>query len=105
VSKIKTGSGSRVMKFVKNYRQAPKIVKKNFGLGRKVWWTYSFEKDYVYFQEYINDATYDLRIFIVGDTILGYRRRMKEKNFRASGTGLLNRSLFPYEAIGIPRYL
>jgi len=47
---------------------------------------------------------YDLMIFIVGDIILGYRRRMK-KNFRASGIGLLNRSLFPYAAIGIPRYL
>lgn len=105
VSKIKTGSCSRGIELIKNYRQAEKIVKKNFGLGRKALWTYSFEKDYVYFQDYIADSTYDLRIFIVGDIILGYKRRMKGKDFRASGTGLLDRSLFPYDAIEIARYL
>jgi hypothetical protein len=76
-----------------------KIIRQNFGSGRKALWTYSFEKDYVYFQEFIQDATYDLRIFIVGDVIAGYRRRMKGKDFRASGVGLLDRALFPEEAM------
>lgn len=101
VSKIKTGSGSRGVELVYNKRQAMSIVKKNFGLGRKALWTYSYEKDYVYFQEFIKDATYDLRVFMVGDVIAGYRRRMKGDDFRASGAGLLDRRLFPKDALEI----
>lgn len=99
VSKIKTGSGSRGVDLIRNKDQALRIINRNFGLGRKALWTYSFEKDYVYFQEYIQDATYDLRIFIVGDVIAGYRRRMKGRDFRASGLGLLDRALFPEDAL------
>ncbi len=99
VSKIKTGSCSRGVELVHNQNQAMKIIRQNFGSGRKALWTYSFEKDYVYFQEFIQDATYDLRIFIVGDVIAGYRRRMKGNDFRASGVGLLDRALFPEEAM------
>lgn len=105
VSKIKTGSGSRGVELVRTKEQAVKIVRQNFGMGRKALWTYSFEKDYVYFQEYIKDATCDLRVFIVGDIIAGYRRRMKGKDFRASGAGLLDRRLFPQDAIETALYL
>ena len=101
VSKIKTGSGSRGVELVRDKKRALQIVKQNFGLGRKALWTYSLEKDYIYFQEYVKDASYDLRIFIVGDVIAGYRRRMKGKDFRASGAGLLDRRLFPEDAIKI----
>ena len=99
MSKIKTGSGSRVMKFVKNYRQAPKIVKKNFGLGRKVWWTYSFEKDYVYFQEYIQNAEFDLRVIVIGNKLFGYYRLKPKKDFRASGANLIEKKELPEEAM------
>lgn len=106
VSKIRTGSGSRGVELVHNYFQAKSIIEKNFGLGRKALWTYHFEKDYVYFQDYIKDASYDLRIIIIGDVLLGYRRKMKGKDFRASGTGLLqDRSLIPIDAIEIAIYL
>jgi len=101
VSKIKTGSCSRGVELVKNKKRALQIVKQNFGVGRRALWTYSFEKDYVYFQEFIEGAEYDLRIFIVGDIIGGYKRRMKGDDFRASGAGILDRSLFPEEAIAI----
>ncbi len=99
VSKIRTGSCSRGVELVHSQKQALRIIRQNFGVGRKALWTYSFEKDYVYFQEFIQDATYDLRIFVVGDVIAGYRRRMKGKDFRASGSGLLDRALFPEDAI------
>lgn len=99
ISKIKTGSCSRGVDLIQTKEQALKIIHKNFGVGRKALWTYSFEKDYVYFQEFISDATYDLRIFVVGDIIAGYRRRMKGKDFRASGVGILDRALFPEDAI------
>jgi glutathione synthase/RimK-type ligase-like ATP-grasp enzyme len=101
ISKIKTGSCSRGVDLIRNKDQALRIINRNFGLGRRALWTYSFEKDYVYFQEYIQDATYDLRIFIVGDVIAGYRRRSKGKDFRASGVGILDRALFPESAIEI----
>lgn len=99
VSKIRTGSCSRGVELVHSQKQALRIIRQNFGVGRKALWTYSFEKDYVYFQEFIQDATYDLRIFVVGNVIAGYRRRMKGKDFRASGAGLLDRALFPDDAV------
>lgn len=99
VSKIRTGSGSRGVELVKDASQAMRIVKQSFGLGRRVLWTYSFEKDYVYFQEFAHDSTYDLRIFIVGDVIAGYRRRMRGDDFRASGSRIFDRSLFPEDMI------
>lgn len=99
VSKIKTGSCSRGVELVKDSSRAMKIVKQSFGLGRRALWTYSFEKDYVYFQEFIHDATCDIRVFMVGDVIAGYHRRMKGDDFRASGAGLLDRRLFPDDVI------
>lgn len=99
VSKIKTGSCSRGVELVKDASRAKKIVNQSFGLGRKALWTYSFEKDYVYFQEFIHDASYDIRVFMVGDVIAGYRRRMKGDDFRASGVGILDRSLLPEDVI------
>jgi len=35
----------------------------------------------------------------VGDIIAGYRRKMKGRDFRASGVGILDRALFPEDAM------
>ncbi len=45
------------------------------------------EKGYVYFQDFIPNNTYDIRIIIVGSKAFGIKRMTRENDFRASGSG------------------
>lgn len=45
------------------------------------------ERHYVYFQEFIPDNDFDTRITIIGDRAFGFRRFVRPKDFRASGSG------------------
>jgi glutathione synthase/RimK-type ligase-like ATP-grasp enzyme len=52
------------------------------------------EKGYVYFQEFIPNNEFDVRIVIIGEKALGEKRFVRKNDFRASGSGL-----FSYEGI------
>jgi glutathione synthase/RimK-type ligase-like ATP-grasp enzyme len=45
------------------------------------------EKGYVYFQDFIPNNTYDIRIIIVGNKAFGIKRMTRKNDFRASGSG------------------
>ena len=45
------------------------------------------EKGYVYFQEFIPNNDYDLRVVVVGDKLLAEKRYWREGDVRASGSG------------------
>ena len=45
------------------------------------------EKGYAYFQEFIPNEGYDIRIIVVGDRAFGVRRNVRQGDFRASGSG------------------
>lgn len=45
------------------------------------------EKGYVYFQDFIPNNTYDIRVCIVGDKAFALKRMCRENDFRASGGG------------------
>lgn len=45
------------------------------------------EKGYIYFQDYIPNNKYDIRIIIVGDKAFGIKRMVRNNDFRASGSG------------------
>lgn len=47
------------------------------------------EKGYVYFQDFIPNNTFDLRIIVVGDKAFGVKRMCRKDDFRASGSGSL----------------
>jgi|SRR5690554_1817101 len=51
------------------------------------------EKGYVYFQDFISGNKEDLRIAIVDDYIWGFKRKVRQNDFRASGSGMLNYDL------------
>jgi len=99
VSKITTGSGSLGVEIIKDKRAAKKFISKVFAPGRNTYWTYLKQKDYVYFQEYIPDALYDLRVIVVGNMFFGYYRMRPENDFRASGAGLQESKEIPKEAL------
>jgi glutathione synthase/RimK-type ligase-like ATP-grasp enzyme len=45
------------------------------------------EKGYAYFQDFIPNNTYDIRIIVIGDKAFGIKRVNRENDFRASGSG------------------
>ena len=55
--------------------------------GRKF---FGNENGYAYFQKFIPGNTCDYRIKIVGDVAWGFRRMVRENDFRASGGGMLD---------------
>lgn len=50
----------------------------------------SREVGYIYFQDFIPDNKYDIRVTVVGNIAFGYKRVVRPKDFRASGSGIFN---------------
>lgn len=48
---------------------------------------HSREKGYVYFQDFIPNNTFDIRVVVVGDKAFALKRLCRENDFRASGGG------------------
>lgn len=46
------------------------------------------EVGYAYFQDFIPDNTFDIRIIVIGDKAYGIRRKVRTGDFRASGSGM-----------------
>ena len=102
ISKITTGSSSYGVLKLKNKKEAVRYVNACFSeKGRKTYWPFERQKNYVYFQKFINDANYDLRIIVVGNKIFGYYRYPKPGDFRASGSGVLEKKTLPEQAMTI----
>ena len=59
------------------------------------------EVGYVYFQDFIPDLDHDIRIIVINNKAIGIKRYVRQNDFRASGSGLLeyNREAFPLEMI------
>lgn len=50
---------------------------------------YHKEKGYVFFQEYIPNNSYDIRIIVTGRYAFGIKRMVRKNDFRASGSGFI----------------
>jgi len=70
-------------------------------------WYYLIQKNYVYFQEYIPDNCYDIRVTVIGERIFDFVRYTRENDFRASGSGQLvyNHDLIPENARRIAKQI
>lgn len=96
ISKITTGSSSYGVLKLKNKKDGIRYINSCFSeRGRKTYWPFERQKNYVYFQKFINDAKYDLRIIVVGNKIFGYYRYAKPGDYRASGSGVLEKKSSP----------
>ena len=64
---------------------------------------HSKEKGYVYFQEFIPGNRTDFRIKVVNGRCWGFQRKVRDNDFRASGSGCLifNNSQIPVEMVTI----
>lgn len=101
VSKLATGSGSMGVELLRSRCAAERFIRRVFAPGNPTYWTYLRQKDYVYFQEYLEDAAYDLRVIVIGDRLFGYYRMRPEDDFRASGGGRYVKKDIPEKALRI----
>ena len=90
VSKANVGSSSFSVKKLNTRSAAKRFIRKAFSNGVNSGFPYFKHKGYVYFQKYIDDALYDLRIIIIGEKIFGYYRMKPRNDFRASGADLVS---------------
>jgi len=102
IHKTDPGSGSLGVELVRDQKQARKIVEQAFSIsGRATHLLYFRQKNYVYFQEYVQNDGYDIRVLIIGNWAFGYYRRVLEGDFRASGMNIIEKRGLPEEAIRI----
>lgn len=69
-------------------KKAPRFFK-FITLGKRL---FPKEKGYVYFQKFIPGNTHDLRVSVVGGRAWAFRRKVRENDFRASGSGVIDYS-------------
>jgi hypothetical protein len=104
VSKVNGSSGSIGVELVQTPRRARRIVRKAFSrTGRSTHVPWSRQKDYVYFQEYVPNDGYDIRVILIGNRAFGYYRKVLKGDFRASGMNTVERRGLPAEAIRVAR--
>jgi len=104
VWKIGCGAGSYGVELLKDRRQAERLVRQVFSFaGRRTYWPYAAQKDYVYLQPLEPNAGYDLRVMVVGDYVQGYYRTVPRGEFRASGMGDWYFAPLPVEAMRLAR--
>ena len=103
VYKIVPSSGSLGMELVRTQRRARQIVEQAFSrVGRKTHYPFLWQKDFVYFQEYVPNDGYDIRVEVIGNKMFGYYRKVLEGDFRASGMHLgVEKRVIPEEVLRI----
>ncbi len=79
--KFKSGKGS-ILKVLKSFSF--------FILPYKIEKSKGKEKGYSYFQEFIPDCKYDIRVQLIGDKCYAMTRNVRENDFRASGGGKID---------------
>lgn len=64
-------------------------------------WYYELQKNYIYFQKFIQNNVYDIRITVIGDRAFGFIRWNRDDDFRASGSGKIDydTTKIPIEAV------
>jgi len=104
VSKVNGSSGSMGVELVRTPRAARRIIRQAFSkTGRSIHVSWFRQKDYVYFQEFIPNDGYDIRVILAGDRAFGYYRKVLKGDFRASGMNTVERRGLPEEAIRVAR--
>lgn len=100
ITKTSIGAGSSGVFKINSKKQAKIFVNKVFSRnGLNTQHHYQNQKNYFYHQNFINDATFDLRVMLVGDMAFGYYRYPNKGDFRASGAGNFEKKAIPFEAI------
>lgn len=102
VSKIIPSSGSQGVELVHTFKQGNQIIKQSFSRsGRKTHLISYRQKNSIYFQEFIPNTGYDIRIIVVADWVFGFYRKVLSGDFRASGMHSWEKRELPEDAMRI----
>lgn len=100
ISKIVPSSGSYGVEMVRSREQCRNIIRQAFSTrGRSAHTHYFRQKNYVYFQDFIPNDGYDIRVIMAGNWAFGYYRKVLEGDFRASGMNMVEKRSLPEDAI------
>lgn len=104
VWKITAGSGSLGVELVQTQRAARRHARRVFGFtGRRTYWPYVGQKNYVYLQRFVPEAGPDIRVIVVGSMAFGFYRDVPEGEFRASGMNTRRYGALPEQALRLAR--
>lgn len=99
VWKITDGSASFGVELL-SPRRARAAVRRAFSArGRRTYWPYRNQKDYVYAQALQRDLRTDMRVIVVGPLLFGWYRDTPPGDFRASGMGRERMEALPSDAL------
>jgi glutathione synthase/RimK-type ligase-like ATP-grasp enzyme len=100
VSKVNPSSGSIGVELVRTEEGAGRIVKQAFSrIGRSTYTNHFRQKNYIYFQEFIPNDGFDIRVIVIGNWVFGYYRKVLGGDFRASGMSLVEMRELPEAAM------
>ena len=82
------------IKISKNFQGFMSKLKKLPGFFKMVRKGKLFPKElgYVYFQEFIDNNKHDIRVSVIGGKAWAFKRRVRDNDFRASGSGMIDYS-------------
>ncbi|NLE21876.1 MAG: hypothetical protein GX624_03705 [Actinobacteria bacterium] len=104
VWKIATGSGSWGVELVRDAKAGVSWTKDVFSFaGRRTYWPFLRQKDYIYVQDLEPNAGFDLRVIVVGDKVASFYRDVPDGEYRASGMGLVRWGAPDRECVSIAR--
>lgn len=112
VTKLAGGAGSTNVTMVHDKNEGIKVCNKRFDTYYRMSSNWGKEKDprqavrywvkegnkrllgedkgYVYFQKFLPDNAYDIRVTIIGEKAIIFKRYVRDNDFRASGSGKLD---------------
>lgn len=128
VYKLPQGAGSTNVRLIESMKDARRICKMHFSLtGRpevymKLYYTdkrkylseildlknknilkyAAVNRGYIYFQKYLSGNKYDIRVTIVGNRAIIFKRKNRENDFRASGSGMIDYNVSKEDLKAIP---
>lgn len=128
VYKLTGGAGSTNVRLIKNKKEARYVCRNHFSFwGRpdiavRLYYTdlhkyvstilgiynddlYKYginNRGYILFQKFIPDNTYDIRVTIIGERGIIFRRKVRDNDFRASGSGKIVYEVSPEDIQAIP---
>lgn len=86
IFKAATGAGSSNVGLLKNKRETQRHIKRAFGKGINTFFESDLQKDYVYFQKFLEGNQGDFRLVCFGERIDGFFRNNRKNKPFASGS-------------------
>ena len=89
VGKLRWAEGRKRLDLLGKVKRLPRSLWTIYRVNK----TLGSESGYIYFQDFIPNNKYDTRITVIGNRAFGFTRNVREKDFRASGSGSIDYSL------------